>query len=110
MNEKIDYISHDLLSRCVLSAGGDGIPRLIENVHLNKDYPANMNVRCKSKKQGIMETFDGKRWIMEPANNVMDSLIRKGCKVINKHYLDNMNGEFNSWLNSQTICYFILYI
>lgn len=92
--EDLAYLTHDFLTECTKNAYTEGIPKLIREVHLNPEHPENRNVRGKSLRQSMLETYNGKQWIITPAVPVLDSLIQKGCKVIWKHLLDNINGDF----------------
>jgi hypothetical protein len=70
---------------------------LIENIHYNKDYPKNQNIRCKSLKQNIFEKYVNAEWRACDASNTLDELIRKGYRILNAHYTEN-------FMNDPTIC------
>ena len=95
-SEDIYYLKHEFLTHCVLNTRSDGIPKFIENVHLNPEHPENQNIRGVSRKQNTMEVFDGKQWNLTPANSVLDALIQKGCKVFHNHYMHHLNTDFRN--------------
>ena len=91
--EEMNYITPTFLENCIMNVTTDGIPMLIKNMHLNPEHPENQNVRGKSRRQGIMETFDGTEWIITPSSSVLDKLMQKGCRVLYHHFNNKMKFE-----------------
>lgn len=87
-NENISYLTPEFLSYCLLNPR-KGMTSLIENIHYNKDYPENQNIRCKSLKQNVFEKYVNSEWKQCDASNTLDELIRKGYRILNAHYTDN---------------------
>lgn len=87
-HEDTSYLSHDFLSYCLLNPR-KGLTSLIENIHYNKEYPHNQNLRCKSLKQNVFEKYEDSSWRACDASNTLDELIKKGYKILNTHYAEN---------------------
>jgi hypothetical protein len=87
-NENVSYLTHDFLSYCLMNPK-KGMATLIENIHYNKDYPENHNVRCKSLKQNVFERSIDSEWRICDASNTLDELIKKGYRILNAHYTEH---------------------
>jgi hypothetical protein len=85
--ENMEHLTNDFLSHCLLNPT-KGITQLIENIHYNKDVPENNNIRFKSNKNNTFEKYYDSKWIECDASNTLDELIRKGYRVLSKHYAD----------------------
>ena len=70
-----------------------GMSSLIENIHYNKDYPENQNIRCKSLKQNIFEKYVDAEWRVCDASNTLDELINKGYRILNSHYVEHFMND-----------------
>ncbi len=95
-NENVSYLTHEFLSYCLMNPK-KGMASLIENIHYNKDYPENHNVRCKSLKQNVFEKYIDSEWRVCDTSNTLDELIRKGYRILNAHYMEHFltDPEFN---------------
>lgn len=91
--ENISFLKPEFLAHCIHNAMSIGIPKLIEKVHMNHEHPENHNIRGKSMRMNTLETWDGRQWNLTPASSVLDDLIHKGCKVIYRHYYQNIEKE-----------------
>jgi hypothetical protein len=87
--ENTEHLSGDLLSYCILNPR-KGMSKLIETIHYNENVPENHNIRCKSLKQNIFEKYIDSEWRACDASNTLDELIRKGYRILNTHYTDNI--------------------
>jgi hypothetical protein len=94
--ENIDYLSHDFLNSCLLM---NNIIPLIENIHFDKEHPENHNVKVKSIKQELMETFVDGKWIITDTDDTLNELIDKGYRVLNYHSRRNKNNILNTEMN-----------
>lgn len=90
-NENMNYITPEFLTQCVKSTAYDGIPRFIENIHINPEHPENQNIRGRSIRQNMLEVFDGKSWKLNHAGTVLDKLMQKGCKIFYNHLMRGMD-------------------
>ena len=86
--ENMDYLSKDFLNSCLLM---NNIVPLIENIHFDKEHPENHNVKVKSTKQELMETFVDGKWIITDTDDTLNELINKGYRVLNYHSRKNKN-------------------
>ncbi len=86
--EDTSYLTREFLSYCLFNPK-KGMSSLIENIHYNKDYPENHNIRCKSLKQNIFEKYVDAEWRACDASNTLDELIRKGYRILNSHYMEH---------------------
>jgi hypothetical protein len=87
--ESTDHLSGDFLSYCIINPR-KGMSKLIETIHYNENVPENHNIRCKSLKQNIFEKYIDCEWRACDASNTLDELIRKGYRILNTHYTDNI--------------------
>lgn len=92
-NENTSYLTHDFLTKCLLDATKEGFPNLIKQIHFNSEHPENQNIRGRSLRQNTIETYDGEKWKVRPANSVLDNLIQKGCKVFYSHLMGNLRSS-----------------
>lgn len=88
-NESTSHLTKEFLSYCILNPK-KGMASLIESIHYNKSIPENHNLRCKSLKQNVFEKYTEDEWRACDASNTLDELIRKGYKILNSHYADNI--------------------
>jgi hypothetical protein len=91
-SENTSYLTHEFLSYCIQNPR-KGMTSLIENIHYNSDYPENQNIRCKSLKQNVFEKYVNEQWRQCDASNTLDELIRKGYRILNAHYTDNIAND-----------------
>lgn len=85
-HENMDYITKEFLNSCIIM---NNIVPLIENIHFDKEHPENHNVKVKSSKHLLMETFDDGKWIITDTNDTLNELINKGYRVLNYHTRKN---------------------
>lgn len=88
--ENLSYLEQDksFLTNCLLSRD---IKTLIENIHCDKDHPENHNVRIRSTKQELMETYIDGGWIISDQDETLDELLNKGYRVLRLHSHRNKN-------------------
>lgn len=91
-NETMSHLTTEFLSHC-LHNPTKGITQLIENIHYNEKVPENHNIRFKSNKSNTFEKYMDEQWIECDASNTLDELIRKGYRVLSKHYDENFRGK-----------------
>lgn len=82
--ENMKHIEQDktFLTSCLILRD---IKSLIENIHCDKEYPENHNVRIKSIKKDLMETYVDGRWIISDKEETLDELMNKGYRVLKFH-------------------------
>lgn len=108
--ENINHIleNKDFLNSCLSLRN---ITYLIESIHCDPLHQENHNVRIKSTKQEIMETFVNGKWILTDQDDTLDELVKKGYRVLKSHMHKNKNDiiheyqhddyqDFTQWLES----------
>jgi hypothetical protein len=70
-----DFMTHCFLNKDVMG--------LIENIHCDRDHPENHNIRIKSTKKELVETFVDGRWIVSDQEEMLDELLNKGYRIMN---------------------------
>lgn len=83
-NEYLYHITDDFLSICVLNKS-EGILSLIQKIYRDPAIPENHNVRNKSEKKALMETYDNGTWILQDKNTVLDAILCKVHKILYDH-------------------------
>ena len=82
----------DLLTNCLKNILGDGIPNIIEKIHLNPEIPENKNVTLQRiKKPSTMNVYERDdngepKWVEKDMNATLDNLISKGLNLLKKHH------------------------
>lgn len=81
-HENIKHIENDkdYMTQCFLNRD---IMGLIENIHFDIEHPDNLNVRIKSTKKELMETYVDGRWIVSDQEETLDELLNKGYRILN---------------------------
>lgn len=92
-SENMQHISKDFLNSCLLM---NSIVPLIETIHFDNEHPENHNVKVKSTKQELMETFVDGKWIITDTDDTLNELINKGYRVLNYHSRKNKNDIINN--------------
>lgn len=86
--ENLSYVeaNRELLSQCFLNRD---LKSLIENIHCDRQHPENHNVRIKSRKDELMETYIDGKWIVSDCEETLTDLIQKGYRIINLYSHSN---------------------
>lgn len=92
-SENLAYLEGDFLTSCAKTLYDEGLPTLLGSVHMHPDHPENHNIKAVSKRQRVFQIYDGKCWKMRNASSVLDELMQKGCKVLYKHLINNLDRE-----------------
>lgn len=91
-SEDTSYITDDFIKYCIENPS-KGIAELIENIHYHPDHPENHNIRCKSLKKNVFEKLVDSEWTLCDASNTLDELIKKGYRIMNTYYMDNIHND-----------------
>jgi hypothetical protein len=84
-NESYQHITDEFLKNCIMNSMS-GVKTLIEKIHFSEDAPLNKNVRIRSLKNNLVEVADNKKWVVKDANEAMETMINKGCRLLNGFY------------------------
>lgn len=91
-SENTSYISDEFIKYCIENPS-KGIAELIENIHYHPEHPENHNIRCKSLKKNVFEKLVDSEWTLCDASNTLDELIKKGYRIMNTYYMDNIYND-----------------
>ena len=72
----------DFLTSCFMDKN---IVDVIEKLHFDKKYPQNQNVRLKSLKHKMMETYVDGKWVVTDKDETLNRLVDKGTNIIRFH-------------------------
>jgi hypothetical protein len=85
-NERLDYLNYDKLFE-ILKTGYD-VPRLLtKEIHFNKDFPENNNIKYKSEKSALIKHDD--EFILEDLNTLAEELVNEKTSQIQKFAQEN---------------------
>jgi Zn-finger nucleic acid-binding protein len=91
-SEDTSYLTNDFIKYCIENPTR-GITELIEIIHYNPEHPENHNIRCKSLKKNVFEKLVDSEWTLCDASNTLDELIKKGYRIMNTYYMDNIHND-----------------
>jgi ribosomal protein L37AE/L43A len=80
----------------------NAIPRLVEYIHYNDNFPQFQNIEGKGISNSYVSIFDGSNWILQRKDEVVEKLI-KDKKEILDDFFDEMVENNHSKLNSKII-------
>jgi len=112
--ENLGFLTDDFLQSVIIEPE-EGIIRLIEKVHFNKDAPENQNIQFKNKKEPYIDIFNGKKWekqdkktaiqnMITTKKDIMDDFVDENeeTKLINKFVKENYD-TFSKMLNEYVL-------
>ncbi len=83
-NERTDYITFDDMIN-IFKCGGDNIiPKYIELVHFNKEFPENHNIKYEKNKGCLIKNDD--RWGLTNLDIISDKLFNKNSYELRNYY------------------------
>lgn len=91
-SEDTSYITDDFIKYCIENPTR-GLPKLIDTIHFNTEHEENHNVRCKSLKKNVFEKLVDSEWTLCDASNTLDELIKKGYRIMNTYYMENIHNN-----------------
>jgi hypothetical protein len=97
-NESYDHISDEFIKKCIMN-NVSGVKSLIERIHFSDEAPENKNVRLKSSKNNLVEISNNDKWIVRDANEAMETMINKGCRILNGYYYNPDSGLLDQDIN-----------
>ena len=82
--ENIKHIedSKEFLTQCFMDKN---LVDIIKKIHFDDEFPQNKNVRLKSLKHGMMETFIDGKWIITDKGETFGQLLDKGATILKFH-------------------------
>jgi hypothetical protein len=97
-NESYKHISNEFIKKCIMN-NVSGVKLLIERIHFSDEAPENKNIRLKSIKNSLVEVSNNEKWTVKDANEAMETMINKGCKILNQHYYNPESGLLDQDIN-----------
>ena len=99
-NENISFLTPKFLAKLILSKGMyTFIPNLIKEIHFNKNFPENKNLKITNKKQPYVKVYENGNWklkdkkeaikdIVDDKSNLFDTINTKNevVDLFPKHY------------------------
>jgi gas vesicle protein len=85
-SENTKHLEDTFLTQCFLEKN---IVDIIEKIHFDKEYPQYHNVRLKSLKHNMMETYDNGRWVVKDKGETYNRLVDKGATILKFHIRKN---------------------
>jgi hypothetical protein len=104
-DENLSYISDDTFKK-IIGRGFKSLEEFMNHVHFNKDHPENHNIYVASMKDGHVITYNGERWDVGLADQVLDDLIQQKSDILEEKYdeiVDKLSPmeskKFNNFMN-----------
>jgi hypothetical protein len=91
-SENISYISKSFLNQ-LLKIPYTSVPKLLEFIHFNKNFPENQNVKIFSRKEKWAQKHNGTEWEFIPKNTLIGDMISNGVNILEVHYEENGGKE-----------------
>lgn len=89
--ETYDHITNEFLKHCIMNCTS-GIKTLIEKIHFSEEAPMNRNIHLWDKKENLVKVSNNERWEIRHANEAMETMIKKGCNLLNCFYTNPESG------------------
>jgi hypothetical protein len=83
--ENLSYISDDTFKK-IIGRGFKSLEEFMNHVHFNKDHPENHNIYVASMKDGHVITYNGDKWDVGLADQVLDDLIQQKSDILEDKY------------------------
>jgi hypothetical protein len=103
--ENLSYISDDTFKK-IIGRGFKSLEEFMNHVHFNKDHPENHNIYVASMQGGHVITYNGERWDVGLADQVLDDLIQQKSNILEEKYdeiVDKLSPmeskKFNNFMN-----------
>ena len=114
-NENISFLTPEFLAKLILSKGVYPlIPNLIKEIHFNKDFPENKNLKITNKKQPYIKVYENGNWqlkdkkeaikdIVDDKSNLFDTINTKNevVELFPKHYHKTRFKKYKKDLDSK---------
>jgi hypothetical protein len=105
--EDLDKITNDFFIKTLVNFSGAAIPsKIIEGIHFNPEFKEFMNVFITDISRNKAMVFDGKKWNIANANEVVDTLFDRAiifCENRNEELYEKIqkNDKINKKINKE---------
>ena len=83
--EDLSYIT-DAFKTQLLHGPYGMIPKMIEQVHFNPEFPENKNIALTNKKENRIKIFSGDKWIYKDKSDTINDLLDGKYFILDTHY------------------------
>jgi hypothetical protein len=87
-NETMDHISNNQFCQYVRNCY-DGVRNCIRNIHFNKEFPQNWNMRVHGKNKKLLEVFEDGQWVECDKHTTFNTLINRTVLKFANIFLNN---------------------
>ena len=88
--EDLSHITDQLKTQLVQMPYGM-IPKMIEQVHFNKNKPENKNISLSNSRDNKVKVFTGNDWIYKNKEELINDLVDGKYFILDSHYEENYN-------------------
>ena len=93
-NENLSHITDSLKTQLVKIPYGM-IPKLIEQVHFNDEYPENKNIALTNSRDNKIKVFSDNKWIYKDKEETINDLVDGKYYILDAHY-EQVNDSLES--------------
>jgi hypothetical protein len=86
-NESMVHVTRDFLKK-LIKMPYTSIPKLIENIHFNKEVPENKNIRITNKKLPYAEVFKDNKWKLCNKIEVVNEILTNKSKILDNEFIE----------------------
>ena len=84
-NENLSHITDSLKTQLVKIPYGM-IPKLIEQVHFNDEYPENKNIALTNSRDNKIKVFSDNKWVYKDKEETINDLVDGKYYILDTHY------------------------
>lgn len=93
-NENLSHITDSLKTQLVKIPYGM-IPKLIEQVHFNDEYPENKNIALTNSRDNKIKVFSDNKWVYKDKEETINDLVDGKYYILDAHY-EQVNDSLES--------------
>ena len=93
-NENLSHITDSMKTQLVKIPYGM-IPKLIEHVHFNDEYPENKNIALTNSRDNKIKVFSDNKWVYKDKEETINDLVDGKYYILDAHY-DQVNNSLES--------------
>lgn len=93
-NENLSHITDSMKTQLVKIPYGM-IPKLIEHVHFNDEYPENKNIALTNSRDNKIKVFSDNKWIYKDKEETINDLVDGKYYILDAHY-EQVNDSLES--------------
>ena len=90
-DENLEILNDNNLKKYILEMPFTAIPKMIEQIHFNNQYPENKNIKLKNKKDNKLLVLQDKKWNYVNKMETIKNLIEDKSIDINNLYRKNQH-------------------